>query len=313
MARPDLLLVAKPWKGGLADYVLAAMRTLFGDARVEYIATYPRAPREWLRYRRDRSAWRRALVERINATPCQAALFINALAEYEGLDERRANVLWLTDAPSISAALAARFTRIFLSDPGYAGELPFAFAPAMHRPETGSGPRRDICFIGNRDRERDPFIAALLASPYRSTVVGNYFMRHPLYWRHPGSVRPAIPNRAMGRMYARHHLALNLHAGVVRMGTNMRTFECAGYGIPQLVQYRPGLERHFEPDAEIAVFHTLDEMLDRIGRMRADPGQAARMADRALRRAQAGHTYARRVEQALAGVLPASAFMRVDA
>lgn len=316
MARPDILLAAKPWKGGLAYYVLEAMQTLFGADRVVYVPTYPRGLRERLRYyQRGHNAWRNALVERINAIPYRVGLFINDLAEYEGLDERRTNVLWLTDAPSISVSIAKRFCRIFLSDPGYAddlkkvcgsdryaGVLPFAHSPTVHRPEPEKATKRDLCFIGNKDPERDPYISALVASRYRFTVVGNYFMRHPIYWRSPGSFRPAIPNSKMGKIYARHHLALNLHAAVVRMGSNMRTFECAGYGIPQLVHYRPRLEHYFEPDKEIAIFHTVEEMLEGIADLLANPEKARRMAKLAQRRAQAEHTYVHRIKQAFAGI-----------
>ena len=138
----------------------------------------------------------------------------------------------------------------------------------------------------------------------RVTIIGNYFLHHDIFWRCPWCFRPAVANEAMGRVYARHRLSINLHAQVVRHGTNMRTFECAGYGIPQLVENLPGLEKVFEPDREIATFAEEGEMLAVLDRLLNDPAGAEAMARRARRRAFREHSYHQRCIDLLAGILP---------
>ena len=99
-----------------------------------------------------------------------------------------------------------------------------------------------------------------------------------MFWQYPFSFRPAVANDAMGDVYARHKIALNIHARVVRRGTNMRTFECAGYGIPQIVEYRPGIENYFTPEKEILIFRDVDEMAAQIHSLLDDPARAQNMA-----------------------------------
>jgi len=307
-----VILVAKPWRGGLAHYLYDALRAACAED-VTWLPTYPRTLGERLRYRRDRAGWRRRVIDTINAADCPV-ICLNVPTMDEPLAHRERNVLWLTDSAQISPAAATSFSRVFVTDPGYAddaqqavgsdhfaGVLPFAFDPSIHRPGRGA-PVRDVCFIGNRDAKRDAYLAALLDGPWRSTVVGNYWLRHPLFWKHPVSVRPSVARHRMGNVYARHRVSLNLHAAVVRQGTNMRTFECAGYGIAQVVEHRPGLDELFEPESELLTFTDTGSMIAQIDRLLHDPALATRMAQRAADRARAEHTYGHRVAALLAAL-----------
>lgn len=302
-----VLLVAKPWRGGLARYVRRALEEMYPNS-VHWCPSQPETAGERLRYRRDRSAWRRRLVERINATPYDLGLFIGAIPEFEHLEPRNGNVLWLYDDPTRWLELSPAFRALYISDPGYrglvqaseagrrfAGVLPFAHAPEVHAPTRCTGPRRGVCFIGNRDLGRDAALGRLAESGLPLHVYGNYFVRHGLFWRHPLRFRPRVPIAGMARIYARHQVSLNIHARVVRGGTNMRTFECAGYGIPQVVEHREGLDELFEPEREILVYRDLDEMVAQIERILGDPVLAVRLAERARQRAATEHTYGHRV------------------
>ncbi|HQU15291.1 MAG: hypothetical protein B7Z66_09220 [Chromatiales bacterium 21-64-14] len=322
MQRVQVLLVAKPWRGGLARYVFQALQDLLpGD--VAWIPTYPVGAADRLAYVRDRARWRRALVARIGAVQYRAALFINHFPELDGLPPDDRHVLWLTDGPEPDAGGFMPYHRVFVSDPGYgeairgavgtrryAGELAFAFHPDIHRPQADRGRPEGFCMIANRDVKRDFHLGMLLAVGLRPRVYGNYFLRHPLALRHPGCFRPRVSNDAMGRVYARHALSLNVHARVLREGTNMRSFECAGYGVPQLIEYRPGLERHFEPDAEVAVYREPGQAVDAVRGLLADPRRARELAARAARRALAEHTYHHRLARALDGLISAARLRR---
>jgi spore maturation protein CgeB len=107
----------------------------------------------------------------------------------------------------------------------------------------------------------------------------------------------------MGRVYAAHRISLNVHAAVVRAGTNMRSFECAAYGIAQLVEHRAQLERYFEPGVEIATYAEAQELQASLRSLLGDPARCADMATRARRRALAEHTYAHRARALLEPVL----------
>jgi hypothetical protein len=311
-----ILLVAKPWKGGLGRYYFAALQALF-PGEVEWIATRPCSLKERIAFRCDPQGWRRALIRRINESDYAAAIFISHRKEFRDLKPRANNILYLIDDVHLMPGDAAPFGRVFLSDPGYepellavlqpgqyGGVLPFAFDPALHCPAPFAGTKRDICFIGNRDAKRDPYLASLFAQGYRPLIVGNYFMKSRLFWYYPLSFRLAVANDGMGMIYARHKISLNIHARVVRQGTNMRTFECAGYGIPQVVEYREGIEKYFEPDQEILFYRDEAEMLAQIRFLLEDSSRAALMAEKARHRALAEHTYRHRVQTLLRDILP---------
>lgn len=315
-ARMKILLVAKPWRGGLARYVHRALEALLTE-RICWLPTYPLNAYDHLRYRLNRKAWRRSLVSRINRLRYDVGLFINTLPEFEALDARSINVLWITDDPRLPLNRLAPFGRIYISDPGYEAEVrhavgterfggvvPFACDPDFHRLEEGSyAERHGLCMIANRDAKRDRYLDRLFASGQSIHVYGNYFLRHRLFWRHPVSFRPPVPNDRMGAVYARYQASLNMHAQVVRGGTNMRTFECAAYGIPQVVEYRPGIENLFTPGAEIRMFHDESEMTEQIDRVLKDRQEAKRLAEHARKRVLSEHTYKQRVRVLLEGML----------
>jgi spore maturation protein CgeB len=184
----------------------------------------------------------------------------------------------------------------------FAGVLPFAMSPSIHHPSGEHIKTRDVCFIGNRDPKRDAHIAALLHAPCSATIVGNYFLRSALFWRAPHRFRPRVANEAMAAVYSRHRVSLNVHAEVVAAGTNMRTFECAGYGIPQLVENRPGLTQLFESGREISTYNKPEEIPHAIASLLSDPKHTALMAERAQHRALHEHTYSHRLEQMFAAL-----------
>lgn len=306
-----ILLVAKPWRGGLANYVFTALEGLAPGA-VEWIATRPAGIAERLSYRRNRGEWNRSLVQRINSSERDFALFINPPSCFSELEFHAGNVAWVTDGPRPQKDEYAPYARIYLSDPGYlenfqdysasgrlSGELGFACCPLTHTSDLERTERRLLCFIANKDEKRDLYLQPLLAKGVDLSVIGNYFFRHPLFWNYPRSFRPSVANQKMGTIYADHKLALNIHAQVVRQGTNMRTFECAAYGIPQLVESRPGLERFFVPGEEIMTFSNPDELMEKLLWLQGDQPLRRRIALAAQKRVLAEHTYKQRMQKIL--------------
>ena len=310
-----ILLVAKPWKGGLAHYLYRTLEALF-PGEVCWLPTRPVSRRDRWAYQRGRARWQQRLLERIGQGPWQTAIFINPLPVFEELPRRSEHVLWLTDGPRPRAGELHPYGRVFVADPGYAadveavvgaerfaGTLPFACFPSLHHPAGNPIGRAGVCFIGNRDPRRDEPLARLLRSGLTPTIVGNNFMHHPLFWRYPHCFRPPVAFAKQGAVYGRHLISINVHATIVRQGTNMRTFEAAAFGIPQLVEYRPGLEEFFTPGREIAIYRQPDELLPRLQELLAEPARALAMAALARERALREHTYGQRVRRLLAGLV----------
>jgi hypothetical protein len=303
-----ILLVAKPWRGGLAHYVHRAMQAQWGEG-VRWLFTAPVGLREKFVCRQDKAAWRRRLTATIEAADYDLALFINFLPEFSGLCHRPQNILWLTDDPRSILPLCGGFGAVFLSDPGYleecralpgaerlAGILPFGFDPEIHTPQGTAMNQVGLCFIANRDPKRDQHLQRLFSSGLPVQIYGNYFLRTKLFWQYPSLFHPAVPFRRMEAVYARHLASLNIHARVVRGGTNMRTFECAGYGIPQVVEYRPGLEEYFDPGEEVLVYRNLDELEEMSERILNDLDLRRLLAGKARSHAMDKHSYRKRLE-----------------
>ncbi len=311
--RGRALLVAKPWKGGLGQYFYRALQDFFTD--VKWFCTYPAGMADSLSYRADKHQWRLRLSEKIAAADYDLAIFINTIDAFSTMQHSDKNIVWLTDDPRPVSRYLKPFGKVYLADPGYqddvipflkkgqfGGILPFAHLPEVHHPFNGNPSKRGVCFIGNRDPKRKTYIKALLSSGIEIAVYGNFFLKDRLFWKYPGRFHPPIANSRMGEIYSRFSLSLNIHAQVVRGGTNMRTFECAGYGIPQAVEQRPGISEYFEPGREIVVFNSPEEMVEILKVTGRDGHVLARMAKRAQERAIAEHTYHHRIQKLLEGL-----------
>lgn len=313
-----ILLVAKPWKGGHAQYMFDAMQALFAG-QAQWITTYRDNLADYLAYRTGKRKWLRKRVARIIASDYDCALFINHISAFKALRTDRKHILWLTDAPTLSKNDCVPFECIYLSDIGYeddllqviepsryCGELAFACHPKIHYPAPTDPNRAGCCFIGNRDNRRDVWLKGLMAAHVQPIVYGNYFLRDALFWQYPGVFRPALSNARMGEIYAHYRVALNLHAQVVRRGTNMRSFECAAYGIPQVADYRDGLSQYFTAGTEILISTTPTEMAQHIHELLTQPDLAAHMAQCACKRALTEHTYYHRLLMLLSDWLPSA-------
>lgn len=309
-------LVAKPWKGGLGRYFYLALQEMF-PSNVRWISTRPEGFSENLLYRRDPAMWWHNLRAKISEEPYDATLFLGDREAWRMLKFDDRHIFYGVDAVRNKPGDFDAFGRIYISDPGYVkdllplikasrfhGILPFAFHPKIHRPRPSHKPIRDLCFIGNRDKKRDVFLGRLLGEDFSSLIVGNYFLKAPLFWQRPTAFRPSVTNDTMGFIYANHKLALNVHASVVREGTNMRTFECAGYGIAQIVERRPALEDYFKPDEEIKCFDTALQMIAQTKELLADSCQRQALAQRARSRALAEHTYHHRIARVFESLIP---------
>lgn len=309
----NIVVVGKPWRGGLYAYLTAALRDTVGHANVRWLSTKPRSLRErWLAHS-NAKAWADHLLRTLEHSTHDLAIFTEKNPIFSALSRPERNMLWMFDSAEITPEMAAAMGHIFISDSGYlsefnanvpaahnAGFLPLAMLPAMHHRPLREHPRHGMCFIGNHTPKRDAWLEAIMENQLACSIYGNYYPREPLAKRYPKHFKASIRNEAMQLVYARHAISLNIHADVVREATNMRSFEAAGYGIPQLVEYRPGLEKLFDLERELPSFTTMEELKAHHARLLNDTAWAKRLADNAHGRVLSEHTYHHRVAVMLA-------------
>ncbi|KKW12640.1 hypothetical protein A2110_03030 [Candidatus Jorgensenbacteria bacterium GWA1_54_12] len=91
-------------------------------------------------------------------------------------------------------------------------------------------------------------------------------------------------------------IVLNTFQGEVS-GVNQRFFEIAGCGGFQLCEYRDAVSDFFEIGKEIAVFHDLKELTEKIDYYLAHPEERQKIADAAYARAHREHTFEQRLKK----------------
>jgi spore maturation protein CgeB len=193
-----------------------------------------------------------------------------------------------------------------------------ALDPQTHHPVApDSRFEGDLAFLGNRlpDREKrveDFFLAAAAKLPGRRFLLGGSG------WGDRGLPQNV---RWLGHVYTPDHNALNCTPRAVlninrdsmaRFGFSpaTRVFEAAGAGACLVTDAFRGAETFFEPDREILVAHSGDEVAEHVERL--DAARAKEIGAAALRRVLAEHTYAHRALQ-FESVLGASAEARTRA
>jgi len=86
----------------------------------------------------------------------------------------------------------------------------------------------------------------------------------------------------------------NLHYAEI-VGVNVRTFEAAGIGAFQMLDWRPGLRQLFEDGHELISFKGIDDLKTKIRYWLDRPDERKIIADAGKRRAYSDHTYALRL------------------
>jgi spore maturation protein CgeB len=172
-----------------------------------------------------------------------------------------------------------------------------------HFPVT-SDPRfaGDLAFLGNRLPDREArvdqfFFAAAERLPESTFVLGGN-----------GWANKAMPSntRYVGHVYTRDHNAFNCTTlavlnisrdSMARYGFSpaTRVFEAAGAGACLITDAWLGIETFLEPDREILVARTGEEVAAHLDAL--DRTRAARIGQAARRRVLAEHTYTRRAAQ----------------
>ena len=177
------------------------------------------------------------------------------------------------------------------------GYVPNAFDAAL-----GDAARNAVhafLFVGARYPNRADLLTHLNTRSVPVLAVGRDWSHHPYdrlrTWQWD---RPPVPSRRdVSRREAYGLMAGaigNLNSHFDQDGFTMRTFEIPGMGGLQLID-RADVSEFYEPDEEVLVYRSLDELAELCHRAMRDRAWATSIGTRARRRTLAEHTFAQRV------------------
>lgn len=225
--------------------------------------------------------------------------------------------LWFPDAVSnINRAffMNAFYDALFFKDPyivqALSGVLaspvhylPECYNPLRHRLPEGESPgpdyECDIATAGNAHSWRVAFYRHL--EGYSVKLWGP----PPSLWMSLGPVAGMLQHRLVhdedkARAFLGAKIVLNnLHFSEV-WGLNVRTFEAAGVGAFQMVDWRPGLAQLFEDGKELVSFRGIADCKQKLDHYLSHPDERGAIARAGQARARREHTYAHRLELLLA-------------
>jgi spore maturation protein CgeB len=188
--------------------------------------------------------------------------------------------------------------------------VPFAYKPSVHFPEELSSTEEkdrfgsDVVFIGGGDRDRFPYLNALLqAIPnLKLQLYGGYWNRDPVLVRYH---RGFAYGREFRMALSGAKIALNLVRRANRDGHVMRTFEIPACGAFMLAERTAEHLEFFEEDNDVAYFGSAKEMVDKVRYYLAHESDRRRIAEAGYRKVvNGGHTYKDRLVQIVAAAIP---------
>jgi len=173
--------------------------------------------------------------------------------------------------------------------------LAFGCDPEFLRPF--EVPRAPLVFVGTRDPDRERVLSAL-------NDLG-------LVARGPGWPGGPVYGEAFVRALAGATVGVNVHqrfgtgdAARYGSGANMRVFELAAVGTPQLSDAKGDIPRHFTPDKEIVLYRSAAELRECAQALLGDEALCRSLAKAARERALREHTWAQRLRELLSVALP---------
>jgi hypothetical protein len=168
--------------------------------------------------------------------------------------------------------------------------VPFGYAPDIHFPEPEQGCIWDVAFAGGADRERVPWISALLRAGFKVGLYGGYWNRFAETRQHARGHADAASIR---KHLASSRLALGLVRRSNRDGHSMRTFEVPAMGCCLLAEDTDEHREIFGDDGRrVSYFRTIPELIDKTSWLVGDEQERRRLASAAHQLiVSGGHTY----------------------
>jgi hypothetical protein len=181
--------------------------------------------------------------------------------------------------------------------------LPFAYAPELHFPEAPANGERvrlasDIVFAGGADRDRVPYMEALIQGGFGVALYGGYWER---YTQTATAARGQADAATLRKAVSAAKVSLCLVRRANRDGNVMRSFELPAMGACLLAEDTEEHREIFGDDGEaVAFFRTREEMVEKLRWLLAHEDARGRLRDAAHRIITAGrNTYRDRLEAML--------------
>jgi len=154
-----------------------------------------------------------------------------------------------------------------------------------------------LVFVGSRDDARESVLCALADAGL--VAWGPGWPRGPLYGE------DFVRALAGAKVGVNVHQQFGERGDPTRYGTgaNMRVFELAAVGTPQLSDAKGDIPRHLTPDREIVLYRSVAELKERAGSLLADEALRRDLAARARERAVREHTWRHRLDELLSVTL----------
>ena len=117
----------------------------------------------------------------------------------------------------------------------------------------------------------------------------------------PAILRPNFRGAALGesmmRVLSSVKISINVHGDFMRYGGNMRLFECAGLGVFQLVDDRPGVREWFTVGEHLVTFSDAEDLREKVRYYLAHDEERARIAAAGRAHVLEHHRYDQRLRE----------------
>src|SRR5204863_3097483 len=160
----------------------------------------------------------------------------------------------------------------------------------------------DVSFVGTVSADHRQRIALLMAVAERHNLKlwGNLPQALPAASPLHRCFQGEVWGADMYQVLRRSKVTLNSHIDMAgREAGNMRLFEATGVGAFLLTDFKDNLHTLFAPDREVAVWRSVGDCLNVIGRALGDGGSRAAIARAGHARTMARHTYRHRAAEIL--------------
>lgn len=180
-------------------------------------------------------------------------------------------------------------------------QIPEAFNPYIHTPPAISKLEAekkgaDILIAGSLYYERAYILEKLMN--YNIEIYGNYpkWLKSPVLKCHKNKY---LTGKEKALKFYSSKICLNtIHYSNID-GTNCRLFEIAGSGGFQIAEYRKEIPEYFEPDKEIVLYKSVDELKEKVDYYLKHPEERWKIAKAGRERALKEHTWEHRVRYLL--------------
>ncbi|MDE3088150.1 MAG: glycosyltransferase family 1 protein [Chloroflexota bacterium] len=145
---------------------------------------------------------------------------------------------------------------------------------------------------------------------WASAKLAELDLRRSVGARFPRNMHAPVSDDEMIALYSRSHISLGFlevydqhdPSRAVTQHLHLREFEAPMSGALYCTGYMDELAEHFEPDKEVLVYHSAQELLDKMRYYLAHPEEAERIRQAGRARARRDHTYQRRFEMLFAAI-----------